>query len=172
MPKPSLASHTHELLRSWDELISLYPHLRTTMPADLARAKARLRQLHSDSDVKSFGEHHIFVFYRIGTLFERHAAPLTMRELGEALGVPLSTATHIVDSFVESGYIKRLPDPEDRRIVRVALTAPGKKLYATFNEFFNQRVEEFLRHFTLEERVSIVALSQKAVAVLREITIE
>jgi DNA-binding MarR family transcriptional regulator len=170
MPKHTLTVHTRELLRSWDELISLYPHLRTTMPADLARAKARLHELDSHSDVKSLGDHHIFVFYRIGTLFERQTGPMTMHQLGEALGVPLSTATHIVDSFVESGYIKRLPDPEDRRIVRVALTAPGKKLYATFNEFFNQRVEEFLHHFTLQERESIIALTQKAVKVLREIT--
>jgi DNA-binding MarR family transcriptional regulator len=170
MLKHTPATHTRELRRVWDELIGLYPRLRTTMPADLARAKARLHELDSRSGVKSFGEHHIFVFYRVGTLFERHAEPMTMRELGEALGVPLSTATHIVDSFVESGYIKRLHDPGDRRIVRVALTAPGKKLYATFNEFFNRRVEEFLDHFTLEERESIIALSQKAVQVLREIT--
>lgn len=172
MSKQSLSSQTHELLAIWDELISLYPRLRTTMPADLARAKARLRQVDSHSDVKSFGEHHIFVFYRIGTLFDRHTEPMTMRELGEALGVPFSTATHIVDSFVEPGYIKRWPDPEDRRIVRVAFTAAGKRLYATFNEFFNQRVEEFLHHFTAEERASILALTQKAVQVFKEITIE
>ena len=170
MPKRTPATHTRELLQIWDELISLYPHLRMTMPADLARAKARLRELHSHPDVKSLGEHHIFVFYRVGALFERHVEPMTMRELGEALGVPLSTATHIVDSFVESGYIKRSPDPQDRRIVRVALTAPGKRLYATFNEFFNQRVEGFLRHFTVEERETIIALTKRAVEVLREIT--
>jgi DNA-binding MarR family transcriptional regulator len=170
MPKPISTPQTRELRRVWDELITLYPHLRMTMPADLARAKARLHEVDSRSGVKPFGEHHIFLFYRVGALFDRHAEPMTMRELGEALGVPLSTATHIVDSFVESGYLKRSPDPEDRRIVRVALTSPGKKLYTTFNEFFNRRVEEFLDHFTVEERESIVALSQKAVEVLREIT--
>jgi DNA-binding MarR family transcriptional regulator len=170
MPKHPLTTHTHELREVWEELFSLYPRLRTTLPADLARAKARLRERHSQADLQSFGEHHIFIFYRIGTLLERHAEPMTMHELGAALCVPLSTATRMVDGLVETGYARRLPDPEDRRIVRVALTDSGKKLFATFNEFFNRRVEEFLRHFTIQERENMIALMQKGVEVLREIT--
>ncbi len=170
MTKRPLPAQTRELRQVWDELFSLYPRLRTALPSDLTRAKARLHELHARSDAQPFGDHHIFIFYRIGILLERHAGPMTMRELGAALGVPLSTATRMVDSLVEAGYAKRLPDPEDRRIVRVALTNSGKNLYATFNEFFNRRVEEFLRHFTSQERATMIALMQKGVEVLREIT--
>lgn len=170
MSKHPLATQTRELRQVWDELFSLYPRLRTALPSDLSLAKARLHELHARSEAPSFDGHHIFIFYRIGILLERHVEPMTMRELGAALGVPLSTATRMVDSLVEAGYAKRLPDHEDRRIVRVALTNPGKKLYATFNEFFNRRVEEFLHHFTPQEREAMIVLMQKGVEVLREIT--
>ncbi len=170
MPTRPITTHTHELRQVWNELFSLYPRLRTALPSDLTRAKARLRELHARSDGQSFGDHHIFIFYRIGILLERHVEPMTMHELAAALGVPLSTATRMVDSLVEAGYARRLPDPEDRRIVRVALTNSGKKLYAAFNEFFNRRVEEFLRHFTSQERATMITLMQKGVEVLREIT--
>lgn len=160
-------TQTRELRVIWDDLVSLFPRLRATLPADLAKAKARLHQLDSG---KSFGDHHIYTFYRISALLDRHSTPMAMRELGDALGVPLSTATHLIDSLVESGYIKRMPDPADRRIVRVALTPAGSRLYATFNEYFNRHVEEFLGRFTQEERENMIALMQKAVDVLREIT--
>lgn len=166
MHKPAPAAQTRELRIIWDDLVSLFPRLRATLPADLAKAKARLHEL----DGKSFGDHHIYTFYRIGALIDRHPAPMTMHELSDALGVPLSTATHIVDSLVESGYVKRVPDSADRRIVRVALTPTGAKLYATFNDFFNRHVKEFLSRFTQEERENMIALMQKAVDVLREIT--
>lgn len=168
MPKPAPTTQTRELRLIWDDLVSLFPRLRATLPADLAKAKARLHEL--DSQGKSFGDHHIYTFYRISTLLERHVTPMTMHELGDALGVPLSTATHLVDSLVESGYVKRMPDPADRRIVRIGLTPSGNKLYATFNEFFDRHVQEFLGRFTHEEREGIIALMQKVVDVLREIT--
>ena len=45
-----------------------------------------------------------------------------MGELSNALSLPFSTATRMVDYLVARGYIQRLSDTTDRRVVRVALT--------------------------------------------------
>ncbi len=51
----------------------------------------------------------------------------TMSELSEALQLQPSTVTGLVDALIEHGLAERRDDPEDRRIVRVALTAEGKR---------------------------------------------
>ncbi len=166
MPASTLSTQLREFRYIWDELLTMQPRMRAALPADLAKARIRLRESNSEEG-KPFGDHQLFVFYRIATLIERHGVPLAMRELSEELAVPLSTATRMVDWLVESGYIERLSDPDDRRVVRVALSPAGKKLAAAFNEFFNQRIQEFLRHFTPQERQNMLTLMHKVVEVLR-----
>ena len=74
----------------------------------------------------------------------------------------------MIDALVEQGYAERLPDPHDRRVVRVALSAEGKQVYALFNQFFGERMCEFLAHFTAAEREQLLHLFQKTVLVLNE----
>ena len=50
---------------------------------------------------------------------------LTMNELSDRLNAQTSTMTRIVNNLVRDGYIKRLKDESDRRIVVVALTEKG-----------------------------------------------
>lgn len=67
------------------------------------------------------------LFLCVAATLNEHGS-LTMGNLSRHISVPYSTATRMVDWMVDSGYAQRAPDPEDRRIVRVALTAEGKKL--------------------------------------------
>jgi DNA-binding MarR family transcriptional regulator len=53
---------------------------------------------------------------------------LTMNALSETIGVAGSTATRMVDQLVKKGLADRQHDPEDRRMVRVALTKRGQAL--------------------------------------------
>ncbi len=53
----------------------------------------------------------------------------TMGELAESLGVALSTATQIVERIEKRGLVQRAHgDPDDRRVVRLTLTAQGREL--------------------------------------------
>lgn len=53
----------------------------------------------------------------------------TMGELAEALGVALSTGTQIVERIEKRGLVRRAHgDPDDRRVVRLALTDAGRDL--------------------------------------------
>jgi exodeoxyribonuclease-3 len=57
-----------------------------------------------------------------------------------------------LDRLVDNGYVQRLADPEDRRVVRVALTETGKVLYQAMNSLLLESAEQFLHNFSLEER--------------------
>lgn len=54
--------------------------------------------------------------------------PVSMKELATARGVALNTATSLVDRLVAGGLVERRPDPDDRRVVRVAVTERGRVL--------------------------------------------
>ena len=51
----------------------------------------------------------------------------TMNEISGAMSLANSTMTRVVDQLVEKGLVERRADPEDRRVVRVALTAAGEE---------------------------------------------
>ncbi|MGI5817616.1 MAG: MarR family winged helix-turn-helix transcriptional regulator [Armatimonadota bacterium] len=51
----------------------------------------------------------------------------SMSDLSGELGLPPSSVTGIVDRLVALGKVQRESDPEDRRVVRVALTAEGRR---------------------------------------------
>ncbi len=51
----------------------------------------------------------------------------TMGDLAERLRLSPSTVTGLVDGLVSRGLVERREDAEDRRIVRVALTGPGRR---------------------------------------------
>jgi DNA-binding MarR family transcriptional regulator len=91
-----------------------------------------------------------------------------MGELSEALSVPVSTATRMVDWQVANGYVERLSDPDDRRIVRLGLTPVGRRLLRTLDAFLKERIEGVLRRFPAGERDQIIALIRRLVDVLIE----
>jgi len=167
MLEPILASHTEAISEFVRRLIQVKPRLKLMLPEDLTRLKERLGELHPEGGAKRAADYDLF--YRVGIVLARSKEPMTMSELSEALAVPLSTATRMVDWLVKSDYVERLPDPDDRRIVRVRLTETGRKLYTAINDFLRQRVEQILSRFTVQERESLVALLRKVADTLEEL---
>ncbi len=56
-------------------------------------------------------------------LFRRGATPVS--SLAEALRAPLSSTSELVAGLVREGYVEKVRDPEDRRVVLVRLTGKG-----------------------------------------------
>ncbi len=167
IPRRSLASYTLRLASVWDDLICLQPRFKSLLPENLVRVKASLRALHLKGGAKRTLNY--VLFYRIGVILSNERKPITMSELSHALAVPTNTATHMVDWMVKSGYIERLPDPTDRRMVRVELTPGGKELYRTINRFIQQHAEKILAEFTAEERETLLRLLPKLVRALERL---
>jgi MarR family transcriptional regulator, transcriptional regulator for hemolysin len=53
----------------------------------------------------------------------------TQREIAAAVGIEGATLTHHLDGLERGGVIRRTRDPEDRRVMRVELTAAGDELF-------------------------------------------
>ena len=108
-------------------------------------------------------------FYRVSSCLQRNRS-LSMGELSNALSVPFSKATRVVDSLVTDGYLARLPDPDDRRVIKVALTQQGIKLHKTIEVFSGEHVQEILAGLTSEEQEILFVLIRKVVAALQKAT--
>ena len=91
-----------------------------------------------------------------------------MGELSEALSVPLSTATRVVNTLVASGYAHRFSDPQDRRVVRVAFTPRGRKLYKFIESRITERVHKIASHLSREEIADLMRLLNKVAGATME----
>lgn len=60
------------------------------------------------------------------------AQPYGMTQLGAVLGLAKSSLTGLVDRTAQRGLVHREPDPDDRRAIRVALTAGGTEVAEEF----------------------------------------
>jgi DNA-binding MarR family transcriptional regulator len=107
------------------------------------------------------------LFYRISSnIYPEN--DMTMGELSNTLSVPLSTATRMVNWMVADGYMKRLPDPEDRRVVRVALTEKGLEMHRSIKSYVEERVNNILSTLTTEEQITLLHLIDKVILVLKK----
>ncbi len=93
---------------------------------------------------------------------------MTMNALSEAMGLANSTMTRMVDQLVEKGFVRREADDEDRRVVRVSLTAQGQETRRNLEQaqqyFFGQVLTEIPqdeRHIFLQVLERIVAAIEK-----------
>ena len=68
----------------------------------------------------------------------------TMTELSTLHSVSVSTMTSMVDRLIQSGYVVREKDDADRRIVRVSLSASGKRALRHLMVVRKQALEQFL----------------------------
>jgi DNA-binding MarR family transcriptional regulator len=93
------------------------------------------------------------------TLADR--GPLTMTDLAEMLGVPLSTATRIVERLIDKGLAIRSRIEDDRRVVRVDLSAEGNRLHQIFLEHRRAASRVMLAPLTHGEREIFIELMTK-----------
>jgi len=161
-------------IKVYDEQITAVVHgfmqvwnkFESTLAKELSQIQERLEGMHPERESHPCANHELF--YRVSNSINRKGN-LTMGELSNALSVPLSTATRIVDWLVDNGYVQRLPDPEDRRIVRVALTDIGQEMHQIIDNYIRQRVQQIFSCLTLEERATLLNLVGKVVSTLKEI---
>lgn len=81
---------------------------------------------------------------------------LTMNQLSDRMGLTTSTMTRIVDNLVRDGYIERIRDEVDRRLVYVSLTPEGMKLAEELRACTRGCFESIVSNISAEDRTSVV----------------
>lgn len=89
------------------------------------------------------------------------SAPLTVSEIGEAIGVDQPRASRLVQQSVEMGLVRREADPDDARRTRVALTEQGSAIVRNFRGERRGAVDTALAPFTDDERRELARLLTK-----------
>ncbi|WP_345606128.1 MarR family winged helix-turn-helix transcriptional regulator [Pseudonocardia adelaidensis] len=86
------------------------------------------------------------------------AKPYGMGELGATLRLAKSSLTGLVDRSERNGLVRREPDPQDMRAVRVALTTEGARLAEEFYVETCRRVADLAGDLSTEERGALASL--------------
>lgn len=81
---------------------------------------------------------------------------MTMNQLSERMGLATSTMTRIVDNLVRDGYIERIRDEADRRLVFVTLTPDGGKLAEELGQCTRGCFTNIVDNISREERNSVL----------------
>ena len=92
--------------------------------------------------------------------------PITLGELGHVEHIAPPTVTKVVNQLTERGLIERIPDPDDRRVCRVAISDAGADLLAADRKRRTKWLAERLRGLSTEERERLAA----AIDVLEALT--
>jgi DNA-binding MarR family transcriptional regulator len=150
-------------------LFYLRRRFRGKLPEEILDIKASIQKHNLREKIEQINDHD--VFFIIGFVFSRRSQPITMGDLSRILGLPFSTATRTVDWLVNNGYVQRLADPKDRRVVCVELTEAGKELYLAMSDLLLESTEQLLHNFSLEERKELGRLLGKLVDNLEQYSI-
>jgi DNA-binding MarR family transcriptional regulator len=139
----------------------LRQHPKLAFPDDrVAAMKQQLRGLRESSSQNP--EDRMFLF-RILAMLKGSETPPTMGEISGELGIPLSSATRMVDGLVHAKFAERRADPNDRRVVRLCMTGSGEQFIETGMNFLKQRIQQLLKHFTAEEQAQLLHLTKKLI---------
>ena len=72
----------------------------------------------------------------------------SQRELAALMRIEPPTLVRHLDKLAEEGLVERRPDPDDRRVVRVVVTAAGRKRLAQLHDVVHEVDDELRRILT------------------------
>ena len=134
-----------------DEVFALFPavktRLRAAMPPDMREELEKA------------------TWHQVEALHQLTAAPgkagATMGEIAKLQGCALSSASALVDRLISQGLAERRPDPDDRRVIRIAPTASGEDLMRRFESARGRLALNALAPLDNEEIATVVRLLTK-----------
>ena len=87
----------------------------------------------------------------------------TVTEISNLLQVTPAGVTHLINPLEEAGYIERLPDPHDRRIVRIGLTDKGTQTAETLISEVRENLIGLVNHLGKEDSKTLIRLMSKSI---------
>lgn len=94
-------------------------------------------------------------------LFLNERQGTTVRELGDALGADLATASAVVDRLMSQGWIRRETDPDDRRRARLLLSEEGQALIEPLMEASHRTNSLLLDALGNEQAAELVEILER-----------
>ena len=89
-----------------------------------------------------------------------------MNELAGFLRISRPAATGLIDRLIVQGLVSRKGDPRDRRIVRVNLTAKGRRILANIWEQKRRMLIDVFGQISPQDRAQYLATLERVVQIL------
>ena len=93
---------------------------------------------------------------------------LNVSELSNLLQITPAGVTHLLNPLEELGCIRRLPDPNDRRVVLIALTEKGQEIADSLIATVQEKLIGLVHHLGEEDSATLIRLMAKMIAFLSE----
>lgn len=94
---------------------------------------------------------------------------ITMGELCKEISSACSTATDLADKLEKAGYVERLREKRDRRVVRLNILAKGEKMIKTVMERRANLLTSILDSFEEEDRMKTISFLETLTGKLERI---
>jgi len=102
----------------------------------------------------------------LGALFviselKKHQS-LSMSEIGRRLSMPKPHVTGLVDKLIVEGFVERVSDPSDRRIINIKMTVKGAKNFLSIKKIISEDLRMRLSKLD-EKKLEILSESSQQV---------
>ncbi|MDA8099474.1 MAG: MarR family transcriptional regulator [Nitrospiraceae bacterium] len=92
--------------------------------------------------------------------------PVNMKDVARFFSITPASATSLVSGLVHGGMLERIADPKDRRIIRLAQTAKGRKKLDSVDNQVKAELRRIFLHLREGERSSLLAVLERLHAIL------
>lgn len=88
---------------------------------------------------------------------------LKATDLSNLLQITPAGVTHLLNPLEQKGFIERVPDPKDRRIVRIRITASGARAAESVGSEAQRQLGGLVEHLGEKDSRALIRLLSKAI---------
>lgn len=119
---------------------------------NLLKSLGELKRLHRhESPIPGMTYNEAMIMFIINRNLKKEKNGIMISKLSNILKVASPTVTKQINSLEDRGYVMRVPDKEDRRVVRIIFTEDGSKVLRKINEDFNKLIEGLVEYLGVED---------------------
>jgi DNA-binding MarR family transcriptional regulator len=141
MKEKTSIDFTHDLF----QLIKQFPNLKLKQSAIIGLTRS---------------EYELLVILKMNIDDQRTA--ISVSEISNLLQITPAGVTHLINPLEEKGFIKRLPDPNDRRIVLIGFTNKGTKTAEAIIADVQKELIGLVNYLGEEDSRTLVRLMNRA----------
>jgi DNA-binding MarR family transcriptional regulator len=121
--------------------------------------RPKLKQSSIDGLTRS--EYELLVMLVMGLGDDKKA--FTVTEISNLLQITPAGVTHLINPLEETGYIERLPDRNDRRIVLIGLTEKGTQVAQALISEVQENLIGLVNYLGEEDSKTLIRLMSKSI---------
>jgi len=129
---------------------------KASLAQQLAQVLTQIKRVHwaADGDQKVRRSE----FRALSALAYSDESGMKMSDLSTQMHITPAAATHMINSLEEGGYIERLADPNDRRVVLVRLTDKGRRTLQELKTQFLDTLSDLVAFLGEQDSKELVRL--------------